>query len=88
MVAPAGTALDRLLASFLDSLTTESAEQLLRFQLAPDLRRRIDELASKATEGTLSESERAEYSDFVEGIDLIGILQGKAQQIVRSRGGS
>ena len=39
---------------------------------------RITQLAAKANEGELSPEERAEYEDYVEAVDLIGILKAKA----------
>jgi uncharacterized protein YnzC (UPF0291/DUF896 family) len=49
--------------------------------LQPDaaLVARIDELREKANEGELTEAERADYEEFVESIDLLGILKAKAR---------
>jgi hypothetical protein len=33
--------------------------------------------------GQLSEEERAEYAQFVDGIDLLGIIQAKARILLR-----
>jgi hypothetical protein len=88
MIAPASSALERILAPLADCLTPESAEKVARFQVDADTRIRIDELAAKANEGAISDAERAEYLDFVEAMDLIGIFQDKARQILVRRSGS
>jgi hypothetical protein len=43
----------------------EKAEAVIRFRAAPALQARIEELASKSTEGQLTEAERAEYAGYV-----------------------
>ncbi len=44
---------------------------------------RLDEAAN---ESTLSDSERAEYEEFVEGFDLFSILKAKAKAILAKHG--
>ena len=44
------------------------------------LRARIEELASKNTEGELTESERAEYEGYVYANKLVALLQAKAEK--------
>lgn len=46
---------------------------------------RIDELASKANQGTITDSEREEYAEFVEYIELVGIIKAKARLILKKR---
>jgi hypothetical protein len=48
-------------------------------QSDPDVQSRIEKLATKANEGTLSEEERAEYKEYVEAVDLVGVLQWRAR---------
>jgi len=43
---------------------------------------RIDELAEKCNEGTLSDEERAEYTDYVQAIHFLGIVQAKARAVL------
>ena len=38
---------------------------------------RLDELAEKANSGHLTEEERSEYEEYVDGMDLVGILKSK-----------
>ena len=85
MSTSVATLLDRVMATWAQALTPASAEQVLRFQLDPDTQRRVDELADGAAQGTLSESELAEYDEFVEAIDLLGILKAKAREALVRR---
>ena len=86
MAANASDALNRILTPVADCLTPESAERLVRLQLDPELRRSIDDLARKANEGMLTDSERSDYVDYIEAMDLIGLLQSKARQILVRHG--
>ena len=43
---------------------------------------RVDDLADKANEGTLSDQEKAEYRQLVEAFDIITILQAKARSLL------
>jgi hypothetical protein len=56
--------------------------------LRPDFgtQARIDELAEKANEGTLSPVERSEYEGYVEAIDVVSIIQAKARKMLSARG--
>jgi hypothetical protein len=88
MVTPALHAWDRILDAVAECLTRESAERLVRLRLDPETQARLDHLADKANEGLLSDDERAEYASFVDAIDVLGVLQGKAEQILVRRTGS
>ena len=46
------------------------------------LRARIEELASKSTEGELTDSERAEYEGYIQANKFIAILQAKAKKLL------
>ena len=46
------------------------------------LRARIEELASKNTEGELTNSERIEYEGYVQANKSIAILQAKAKTLL------
>jgi len=72
--------LDRLLSPLATELSPEAARKLVDYRVDPGTQARIRILAEKANEGQLSPDERAEYMEFVEGIDLIGILQAKARE--------
>lgn len=83
MFAPAETAaLDRMLEPVTNILTRDVAQGLAEMRADPQLQARIDELASKANEGQLTEAEQREYHDYVEAIDFIGVLQAKARAVL------
>jgi hypothetical protein len=70
--------LDQILGSITESLTPELAERILQFRLDAETQSRIEVLAEKANEGLLSEDERAEYLEYIEAMDWVGILKAKA----------
>ena len=71
--------LDRFLEPVTEAFTPALARKLVDLRADPELQTHIDMLRQKANEGTLSEAERAEYEEFVESIDIIGILKAKAR---------
>jgi hypothetical protein len=73
------TVLDRFLRPFADCLTPEVAQRIVDLQLDSQSQGRIDELAAKANEGKLTADERQEYEEFVEALDLMGILKARAR---------
>jgi hypothetical protein len=85
MSTSVASVLDRVLATWAEGLTPDSAKAVLRFQLDAETRQRIDHLADGAAEGTLTESELKEYDEFVEAIDLLGILKAKARDALVRR---
>ena len=78
---------DRMLRPVTDSLTPDVARRIADAELDSETQARIDELASKANRGTLTDEEREEYAEFVEYIDLIGIIKAKARLLLKQRAG-
>ena len=78
--AQSSQVLDRLLDPVAECLTPEVARALVNLRARPEIQARIDELARKSNEGTLSPIEQAEYRDTIEAIDFISILQAKARK--------
>lgn len=76
------TVLDRFLQPFTDCLTLDVAQRIVNLHLDFQSQTRLEELATKANEGQLTEAERQEYEEFVEGIDLIGILKARARTVL------
>ena len=76
------TVLDRFLRPFTECLTPEVAQRIVNLQLDSQSQARLDELAAKANEGQLTDDERQEYEEFVEGIDLMGILKARARTVL------
>jgi len=73
------TVLDRFLGPFAECLTPEVTQRIVDLELGPHSQSRLDELAAKANERYLTGDERREYEEFVEGIDLMGILKARAR---------
>ena len=76
------TVLDRFLRQLTDCLTPEVAQRIVNLQLDAQSQARLDELAAKANDGQLTDDERQEYEEFVEGIDLMGILKARARTVL------
>ena len=74
--------LDWFLDPFTQCLTPEVAKRIADLRADPKMQARIDELREKANEGRLSDTEQAEYEEFVDGIDLIAILKAKARAVL------
>jgi hypothetical protein len=79
------SSLDRFLDPVARCLTPDVAEKIAQIELEPGIRERLDELAVKADAGELSEEERLEYEDLVDGLDLLGILKAKARKLLDRR---
>ncbi len=60
-------------------LTPEQTRQLAKLQGDPVIAERLTDLAGKANEGELSESERAEYEAYIEANNLLAVLQAEAR---------
>jgi hypothetical protein len=87
-MSAAASLLDRLLDPVGQCLTPDVARALLALRTDEDTQARIDELADKCSEGTLTAAERGEYEAYVSAIDLVGILQAKARgALARASGG-
>lgn len=78
---------DRMLRPVTDCLTPEVARRIVDARLDAATQSRIDELASKANRGALTDGEREEYAEFVEYIDLIGIIKAQARLLLRNHAG-
>jgi hypothetical protein len=84
----ATSVLDRLLDPVGQCLTPDVARALLAVRADEDTQARIDELADKCSEGTLSLTERGEYEAYVSAIDVVGILQAKARGVLARAAGA
>ena len=76
----AATGLDGLLEPLSRCLDTESAQRIVELRVAAPVQERIDALAERANEGTLSGDERMEYEALINAADFISILKLKARQ--------
>ena len=75
--------LDRFLEPVTQILPAETARQIIDLRINPQLQEKLDALADKANQGTISAEERDEYAEYVEGLDLIAIFKMKARAALR-----
>jgi hypothetical protein len=79
-----GAILDKMLEPVTHCFTPAVAKRIAELRADPITQARIDELAAKCNEGTLTEAEQREYGAYIEAIDLIGILQAKVRVLLSS----
>ena len=75
--------IDQLLDS--KSFTPAIAKELIKLKFDPATEIRLEQLAEKSNEGSLSSAERSEYESIVQAFDIIGVLRGQAQSILSRR---
>ncbi|NOT58090.1 MAG: hypothetical protein HOP18_26090 [Deltaproteobacteria bacterium] len=80
-MTPETTAFERGIHPLLRIILQDKAETVINFRADPTLQSRIEELATKSTEGELSPTERAEYEGYVRANKFIAILQRQARQL-------
>jgi hypothetical protein len=74
-------AFDRGVRPLLEKIIPGKAAEILAFRPSAELRRRIEELAEKSTEGELTAAERAEYAGYVRANKFVAVLRRKARQL-------
>jgi hypothetical protein len=67
-------ALDRVLGAVGECLDRENAEALLRLSADAEMQGRIEALADKCTDGSLSPEEREEYETLINVGNFVSIL--------------
>jgi hypothetical protein len=72
--------LDRVLDPVGHALSAESARQLVSLRADADVQRRIDDLADRANEGTLTPEEKSEYESLIAAATVVSLLQAKARK--------
>lgn len=75
-------AFNRGVGPLLQSVLLDRTEAVLAFRPDEALRKRIEELASKSTEGLLTADERAEYEGYVRANKFIAILRRQAKRLL------
>ncbi len=78
-------AFERGVRPIIELVSPAKAEEIVEFKADPELQKRIDELASKSTEGQLTDAERAEYAGYVRANKFVAVLQRQARQLLESR---
>lgn len=79
--------MDRFLQPMTELLTPEALKRIVAFRFDADTQTRAGELAEKANEGLLSDEERNEYSEYIEAVDLIGVIQASARSMLAKSNG-
>lgn len=72
--------LDLYLDPLTEAFSPEVAQRIVNLRASQEVQARAGQLAEKSNLGTLSVEEEAEYKDFVDAVDIIGILQAKARK--------
>ncbi len=80
------SSLDRFLDPVTACFTPQVAQRIAEVHLDPELLSRIEQLARKANEGTLTAAEDEEYKDYIEGGDMLALLHAKARRFLRQHG--
>ena len=79
MSHPADT-LERFIDHLTRGFTPELAKHFAELPTPnPEFQARLDELATKANEGSLSDEEREEYEKYVEYMDFVAYMRLKAR---------
>jgi uncharacterized protein (UPF0147 family) len=78
---PVITGLAKLLDPVVTCFTPEVARRVAELQIDPSVQRRIEELAEKCNEGTMTPEETAEYEAYVQAMDVIAVLQQQARAL-------
>ena len=78
------TILHRVLEPVLRSLPPEAARQIVRAEADEDLQQRVQELAGRANEGTLTPDEQREYEAYVDAGDIVATLQAVARKLLEN----
>ena len=77
--------LDELLEPVGACFTPEVAERLTRLVAPESTQMRMEQLARKSEDGSLTETEREEYAALVSAGNFIAILQSKARKLLAKR---
>ena len=82
--APEVAAFHRGVQPVLRIVPRKKVKEIAQFRPQSRLRARIEELASKSTEGRLSQRERAEYEGYVRANKFVAILQRQARYLIEA----
>ncbi len=72
--------LGRFLEPMTEAFTPDMARTIADLRADDQTQARVDELAAKASAGTLSPPEEAEYRQYIEAADILGVIQSKARR--------
>jgi len=72
----------RLIESQPEGLTPEAARYLLRFRFTENDQSRLQELAERSQDGTLTEEEGREFDSYLHIGNLLAVMQSKARLVL------
>jgi hypothetical protein len=75
---------EQALDPFVECLTPEAARRIVGLRADSADQARLDELAEKANEGSLTPDERAEYEKFRAVFHMITLLQSRARVLLNT----
>ena len=76
--------IERILEPVAACFTPEVAQRIVDVQVDdPQVLERLDGLRDKANEGTLTDTERAEYEAFVEANDMLMLIKDQARSVLQ-----
>jgi hypothetical protein len=78
-------AFDRAIAPLVGIFSQDQVARLANFHADTVLQKRIEELAKKANEGELTETELAEYEGYAQANRFVALLQANAERLVEGR---
>ncbi len=87
MSAATQSILDEAIQPAAELMTPDVARWLLALRAGPELQARVDELADKNTEGTITAVELAEYDEYLAFANVIAALQPRAESVLSHNGG-
>jgi hypothetical protein len=62
--------------------TPEVAKRVVELRPDPAVQARIEELAEKCNEGTITPEEVAEYDAYIQAMDVVAVLQKQARSLI------
>jgi uncharacterized protein YnzC (UPF0291/DUF896 family) len=74
--------LTKILDPIAQCFTPEVAKQVVELRADPAVQARIDELAEKCNEGTITPEEMAEYDAYIQAMDVVAVLQKQARTLI------
>jgi hypothetical protein len=81
------TLIERMIDPIGRALTRDAAQEILALRADDETQSRVDELADKCNDGTLTADERAEYQQFVSLFNILTVLQARARTVLASDNG-
>lgn len=77
------TLIERMVDPIGRALTPDAAREILALRADDETQQRIDNLADKRNEGSLTTDERAEYQEFVSLFNILSMLQARVRSMQR-----